>query len=555
MHSGSAVSRDPGGASLLLLADPLLASGLALQLSSGRRPFQVALTPEALAAAPALVLWCLAGPMPFSSLERELHLLRERWQPAPLLLVLTAPSIAEGQEATLLRLPVEGLLLAPDQERLAAAIETLLAGGRLHDLPRAVPEDHAVRPSADGWASWLLQSGLDQIEAELSLCLAIHQRSRLPWPQQQLLQGRIRELRAARGFLLWLWGPLAMAWPAAESPSASASASEALTAPAPGPLISLRSRTAQGIWEAIHLRLEQAIHAGLANGTGQLLALEGLALERRRALLQSLLLQLALLLQRFRLEEPRGEALLERWRSAQPELRRQAIRQLAGSYVQLPQAGGLMPVADTLLQRCDLDQEDPELPDPLPLLTALVLAQPVLVDGCLVPPDEPRAVLQLEVLVANWLLRNAELLSAELLGCCGPWPELRRYLLTPHLLATRPLERLRNQLNAQQRWSGWFLRPVQLYESRRELYVLEGGVITVQALTEPRDQELARLSWFAQLVTLVLETRDALGPQVRLILKGFGDLLVVVLTQVIGRAIGLVGRGVLQGMGRGLSRG
>ncbi|MFM8524801.1 MAG: DUF3685 domain-containing protein, partial [Cyanobacteriota bacterium] len=251
----------------------------------------------------------------------------------------------------------------------------------------------------------------------------------------------------------------------------------------------------------------------------------------------------------------RGEVLPESWCRPHPELRRQAIRQLVGSYVRLPQSGALMPVAETLLQRCDLDQDDPELPDPLPLLAALVLAQPVVVDGVLVAPDEPRAVLQLEVLVANWLLRNAELLSAELLGCCGPWPELRRYLLTPDLLATRPLERLRNQLNAQQRWSGWFLRPVQLYESRRELYALESGVITVQALTEPRDRELARLGWFAQLVTLVLETRDALGPQVRLILKGSGDLLVVGLPPVIGRAIGLVGRGVLQGMGRGLSRG
>jgi hypothetical protein len=31
--------------------------------------------------------------------------------------------------------------------------------------------------------------------------------------------------------------------------------------------------------------------------------------------------------------------------------------------------------------------------------------------------------------------------------------------------------------------------------------------------------------------------------------------VVVVLTQVIGRAIGLVGRGVLQGLGRSVSRG
>jgi hypothetical protein len=41
---------------------------------------------------------------------------------------------------------------------------------------------------------------------------------------------------------------------------------------------------------------------------------------------------------------------------------------------------------------------------------------------------------------------------------------------------------------------------------------------------------------------------------VRQLVKGLGDLLVVLLTQVLGRAIGLVGRGIMQGMGRSLGR-
>jgi hypothetical protein len=73
-------------------------------------------------------------------------------------------------------------------------------------------------------------------------------------------------------------------------------------------------------------------------------------------------------------------------------------------------------------------------------------------------------------------------------------------------------------------------------------------------LTEPRDAELRQLGWPQQLVTLLLEARDALGPQLRVLLRTVGDLLVVVLTSVIGRAIGLVGRGILQGMGRSIGR-
>jgi hypothetical protein len=184
-----------------------------------------------------------------------------------------------------------------------------------------------------------------------------------------------------------------------------------------------------------------------------------------------------------------------------------------------------------------------------------VQAQPVLVEGRLLAPDEPQAVLHLELLIANWLIRSAELISADILSSCSNWPELRRYLLRDDLLATRNLERLRNQLNAQQRWDSLFERPVQLYQSQRMLFRLQAGAITPLLLTEPRDGELRDLSWSQQLITLALEARDALSPQLQKLIRQCGDLLVVVLTQVIGRAIGLVGRGILQGMGRTVGRG
>jgi hypothetical protein len=297
------------------------------------------------------------------------------------------------------------------------------------------------------------------------------------------------------------------------------------------------------------------VQQGLSNRSGQLLALEGLSPEHRRDLLLALLSQLDLLITRLRHEQLRGEVLELRWQEQQPELRRLSLRHMAGEYVQLPQAGGLLPVAESLSTASNLSTSDPELPQALPMLAALVQAQPLLVEGRLLAPDEPQALLHLEALISNWLIRSAELISAEVLACCSSWPELRRYLLCPELLATRNLERLRNQLNAQQRWGSWFERPVQLYESQRLLYRLQEGAIVPLQLTEPRDPELRQLSWPQQLVTLLLEARDALAPQVQSLLRRFGDIVVVVLTQVVGRAIGLVGRGIMQGMGRSISRG
>jgi hypothetical protein len=313
------------------------------------------------------------------------------------------------------------------------------------------------------------------------------------------------------------------------------------------------------VWHAVHQRLSGAIETGLANRSGQLMALEGLNADRRIDLLIALLGQLDALRQQLAEElaqNPGDGALLlqQRWQALQPQLREQALLAMASPYVQLPLEGNLQPVASSLVQASDLNSDDPELPDAQAMLATLVMARPLLVDGQLLPADEPRAVLHLERLVANWLLRNAELLAADVLACCGDWPELRRYLLRPELLATRNLERLRNQLNAQQRWLSWFSRPIALYESRRQLLCLEGGAIACHNLLEPRDQELRRLGWLQQLVTLSLEARDALAPQLRQLIRGAGDLLVVLLTQVVGRAIGLIGRGILQGMGRGLGR-
>ncbi len=568
---------------LLLFAEPLQRQGLIEWL----RPLGLPLleeppSPGAGSGAPALVLWSLAAPLPAATLLAEVRRLQERWQPSPLLLLL--PAGHGYPNRFLLDLPLQGLVEAAGPESLRSAVTTLLAGGRVVELASpaaatvagtAADPGYPAAASPLGLGQWLLLSGLQQIDAERRVCLRLLD----PQPSalaELLLRGRLRELAAARQLLLWLWGPLSLAWglpadPGAEGDGLNRTAGLS-RAPAPGGspsggaasdgpqgggalVLTLRQRTADGIWEALHGRLLAAARSAPENRTGELLALDGLQPDRRSDLLVALLEQFDQLRRQLQGSDLRQEGLQARWRELQPELRRQALSRMAGSYVQLPCEGGLRPVATTLTQRASLDFEDPEVPDPLAMLATLVEARPLLVEGRLLAADEPQAVLYLEMLLANWLLRNAELISGEVLGGAAEWPELRRYLLRPELLPTRSLERLRNRLNAQQRWSSWIERPIRLYESRRSLYCLEAGAIRSVALTEPRDQELRQLSWPQQFVTLALEARDAVGPQLQALVRSLGDLVVVLLTRVIGRAIGLVGRGIAQGMGRSLGKG
>ena len=535
----------PVSSQLLLFAEPLLRDGLTRLLTAQAGLYSVAERPEQLQGLPQLVIWqASSGDLQGGRLAEELLRLQERWQPAPLLLLLPPAHDLDGD--ALLQLPAAGILESPDPQELLAALATLLTGGRvLAAAAGSASPSPAARPAASpalGLGQWLLISGLQQIDADLAAIKRLLTPPPTNLVQLLVLQGRLRELSAARELLLLLWGPLSVAWGAPDPCPSS---------PEPVLAITLQQRSADGIWRAIRQRLEAGSGAELSNQSGQLLALEGLSPERRRDLLLALLSQVDSLRQRL-LDDP--APLQQRWEQWQPELRQQAMRSLVNSYVQLPCEGSLLPVADSLLRSSDLTGRDPELPEAQPMLASLVRAQPLLVDGQLLAADEPRAVLYLELLLSNWLVRSAELVSAELLASCASWPELRRYLLQPELLATRNLERLRNQLNAQLRWSSWVERPISLYESRRRLYCLRDGAIRCQELTEPRDAELRQLGWLQQLVTLALESRDALAPQVQGLLRGLGDLVVVLLTRVLGRAIGLVGRGIAQGMGRGIAK-
>jgi len=530
---------------ILLFAPDLLGESLAAEIATEELPLRVRRSADQLQGHPSLVIWSLPTETQPLILQREILQLQQRWTPAPTLLLLPADYGRDPQ--ALLSLNCDGILQDPDLAALRQAIQTLLNGGRVLKIKPLSAHSSASEPSLSV-AQSLLVSGLQQIGRDLQVIKALLDPPPEHLVMRLMLEGRCRELSSARNLLLWLWGPLHTGL-AEVGPLRDQSKTLELT---------LNNREPTAVWNAIQQRLEGAVGSGLGNGTGQLLAIEGLHPERRRDLLLALLQQFNEVLRRLRGDElvsTRDQnALSARWQALQTEVRQQALRTVAGNYVRLPQGESLVAVADQLVDRTDLRQSDDELPDPQSMLASLVLDQPVLVDGQLLPSDDPRALLQLETLISNWLVRTAELIGSELLGVCGEWPELRRYLLQQNLISTRELERLRNQLNSQSRWQEWIERPIRLYESRRLLFSLKTGRIEPLLLTEPRDEELKRLRWWQQQVALIVEARDAIAPQVQALVKRLGDLMVVVLTQVVGRAIGLIGRGIAQGMGRSFGR-
>ena len=96
--------------------------------------------------------------------------------------------------------------------------------------------------------------------------------------------------------------------------------------------------------------------------------------------------------------------------------------------------------------------------------------------------------------------------------------------------------------------------PIYLYESKREYIDIIGNKFTRYFKNENREKELENLEWLQKQITLLVEIRDAVAPQLEVAVKYIGNLFVTFLTKVVGKAIGLVGKGILQGLGRSSSK-
>ncbi|NDE22052.1 MAG: DUF3685 domain-containing protein [Synechococcaceae bacterium WB9_3_282] len=389
---------------------------------------------------------------------------------------------------------------------------------------------------------------MDQINAEVNALnhrLSVFPKGGL---KRFVIAGRLRELNMARKLLHAIWGSASPIHQFKPKPK-----QERLQ-------IYLPKRGGNDILNQLQIELAKEFGSCSIFETDYLLALEALLPERRLNLFESLLHEFKQLLEKLSTENclalttiPSGDQpATDPWVQQQSLLRQRALMKLVGAYTQLPREGSLLPLAETLISSANLDGEEPELCSLYPILIALIEGKPLLIHGKLMAADQPFALLHVQTLVSNWLLRNGERIAKEVLEACSNWPELRRTMLPVELLPTRELDRLRNKINSLERWQNLFVRPVSIYESKRVFYSLRSGKFVSQVLIEPRDNELKTLLWWQQAITILLETRDALAPQLEILINRFGSLMVLLLTRVLGRAIGLIGRGIMQGLGRSM---
>lgn len=130
--------------------------------------------------------------------------------------------------------------------------------------------------------------------------------------------------------------------------------------------------------------------------------------------------------------------------------------------------------------------------------------------------------------------------------------KVKENLFHINMISTRELAKFRNRLAWEYRKNEYWQEPKNIFESQHQLFFLEDKGINLIFVYAPRQKELNKLSRIPWSVTIILEIRDAIALPLSSLLKISGNAIVYLLTQIVGRSIGLVGKGILQGIGNSL---
>ena len=406
-------------------------------------------------------------------------------------------------------------------------------------------------------------SAIQQIETVMTAIQVEQRRGRGNLWSEAVLAGRYRELRAAR----WLMGQLLAtpAWPEGDRPSPSAPNMPPPPRPgdgSPAPTgLELRPQRdtlvpAREITSLVLERIFSNLQGNLDNTSDIPLETDILRTEKKRELLYLILRQWEDALEELQRSQVQPGQLAERSPLVLQTIWRNSLTSFFGPYYTLPVENLEQPVVDTLMGEAEEVRRSRLETIPLVpmLLGHLLFQEPMIVDGASFPASAPEALYHSQLLLEHLLIQLANAVMQPLLNCFADVEVIKKSLYHRRLISSRDIARFRNDLSWRYRWETLVHEPQAIFESRYRLFRFTERGIQPQPIYHPRQQELEQLSGLQWAVTVAIETRDAVAPRFRQAISLVGSGIVYLLTDVLGRGIGLVGRGVLRGLGNRIYR-
>ena len=392
-----------------------------------------------------------------------------------------------------------------------------------------------------------------QMDAEVAaLDALLRQPSLSPW-DRFFLSGRRREVVAARTIVNWVFGSQSPSLRVSESPHPPTQPQP----PIPPSSLSFPVDTtlAKGLQAALfEATLDKLGQTQLRNLTDVALEIDILRQEKKQQLCFLILRQLEDLLSKLRFSQVAPEQLQSLRRGLLRDLWVDTTTEFFGKYTSVLVVDRQLEIVPVLLQDERNVRENilDKIPLVVELFSHLLFQTPLTVENDSYGSGTPEAMQQAEFLLHNLTLRVANATIQPLLNRFADVEEIKQNFYDRRWISTREIERFRNNLSWKYRWEKYWLEPKAIFESQYLLAVIDDRGIKNRPVYGARNQELAQLNGVQQAVTLLLETRDAISPRVRSILLGIGSGGRYLLLQ-LGRGIGFIGQGIIQGIGTSLA--
>lgn len=126
--------------------------------------------------------------------------------------------------------------------------------------------------------------------------------------------------------------------------------------------------------------------------------------------------------------------------------------------------------------------------------------------------------------------------------------EVRKNFYRSNFLSLRNVERFRNNLSWQTRLKQFVKRPSDIYNSQQGIWVIRTTGIYYRVIYANRSTDLTHLRNLSLLTLIGIETKDFLVSRLDETIYLFGNSIRYTLTSVVGQIIGLVWRGIIEGL-------
>ena len=440
----------------------------------------------------------------------------------------------------------------------------------------AIPEPGFLAPMRRG----MRLSALGQIDAAMAAIEAERRRGRSDVLTEAVLAGRYRELRAARWLMNRLlatpglslegdvtagtrdgspWGQTPIQpnqRPRRDQGRGSKFSSPRLTSVVgDAPLVETQANRLalqQGdLATIIFERVFRKLQGNLANTSDIPVETDILRDDKKRELLFLSLRKIEDALDNLRRAAVPAGQLPEKTPVVMQDIWTAIITDFFGRYYTLQVDNLEQPVVPALMEELEVVQASilDKIPEVPKLLGHLLYRESLVVDSSVFVASTPEAMDRSQTLVENLLIQLANAVMQPLLNQFGDVELLKKNLYQRRLMTSRDIARFRNDLSWRYRWDQLVNEPKAIFESQYRLFCLTERGIQTKFIYAPRREELEHLTGLQRTVTLAVEARDAISPRFRSLVALVGSGVVYVLTDVIGRGIGLIGRGILRGVG------